>query len=505
MPGKRLTDQQAKLYMDYRRKNFNQATAAAKAGISERSGRRIEAKQSCIQKDKALRHWRTRKDPLEPVWDSELKPMLENEPLLTADGLWEYLNDNYPNEYGRKIRRTLQRRVKAWKACYGRGKDVIFRQSHEPGRLGISDFTHLKGVTISIKGQPLEHILYHYRLVFSGWRHIKVIVGGESFEALSTGLQEALTLCGGVPQEHRTDSLSAAYTNHCEKMQLTKRYQELCEHYQLTASKNNPGKSHENGAIESPHGHFKRKLEQALLTRGSTDFVSIEAYQSFINQIVSKLNSRCSDLLAQEQAHLNQLPSHKSPEFDQVRTVVSSSSTIVIKRVTYSVPSRLRGERVCVHVFDDKIEVYVGATLAFTTQRIRTNAGRRARCIDYRHVIGSLVKKPQAFRYSQLREDLIPSTDYKMIWCYVDKVLDPRQACRYFVRTLWLAAQHDCEEALGRYILQSIQQQGCLPSEEICHSRFVPSYGVYPQIESMQHDLADYDQLIENSWGVHNA
>lgn len=504
MPGKRLTDQQVKLYMDNRKKNFSQSIAAAKAGISERSGRRIEQTQSSVPKGNGQRHWRTRKDPLQGVWEEELQQMLEAEPQLTADGLWEYLNDNYPNKYGRKIRRTLQRRVKSWRACHGNDKDVIFRQAHEPGRMGISDFTSLKRLTVSINGEPLKHLLFHYRLVFSGWRHIKVIIGGESFEALSAGLQEAFAKSGGVPQEHRTDSLSAAYKNKAEKEVLTERYEDLCKHYQIAASKNNPGQSHENGAIESPHGHFKRKLEQALLARGSSDFTSIGSYQSFIDQITDKLNSRCNDLLLKERPHLGQLPQHRSPDYDQVRTVVSSSSTIDVKRVTYSVPSRLCGERVCVHVFDERIEVYIGATLAFETHRVRAQGNRRARSINYRHVISSLMKKPQAFRYSQLRDDLIPGEDYQLVWAYVDKVLEPRQACRYFVRMLCLAAEHDCEAPLGRYILNKMQQ-GYLPTEQECQARFVKTAPDHPVIESTQHSLTDYDQLIESSWGVPNA
>jgi len=504
MPGKRLTDQQVKLYMDSRKKNFNQAISAAKAGVSERSGRRIESKQASVQKNQSERHWRTRKDPLEGVWDNELKPMLEAEPQLTADGLWEYLNDNYPDLYGRKIRRTLQRRVKAWRACHGPDKDVIFRQTHEPGRSGISDFTTLKRIDVTINGEPFKHLLFHYRLVFSGWRHVKVVVGGESFEALSSGLQEALSKSGGVPQEHRTDSLSAAYKNHSDKELLTKRYEDLCTHYGFTPSRNNPGQSHENGAIESPHGHFKRKLEQALLTRGSSDFGSVAEYQAFIDDIISKLNSRCRDLFEQEKLHLRELPKHGSPDYTQVRTVVSSSSTIDIKRVTYTVPSRLRGERVCVHVFDERLEVYVGSTLAFSTVRVRAQSGRRARCIDYRHVIYSLVKKPQAFRYSQLREDLIPNEDYKLIWAYSDRVMEPRQACRYFVRTLWLAAKYDCQDALGRYILHKIQN-GYLPTEEECLSRFADSPRHHPTVEATQHSLVDYDQLIDDDWGAINA
>jgi hypothetical protein len=126
--------------------------------------------------------------------------------------LYEYLLENYPGQYERVLR-TLQRRVESWKAIYGDAKEVMFEIRHEPGEMGLSDFTELKGVEITIKGQPFEHLLYHYRLAYSGWQYVQIIQGGESFIGLSQGLQNALSACGGVPKLHRSDSLSAAYRN----------------------------------------------------------------------------------------------------------------------------------------------------------------------------------------------------------------------------------------------------------------------------------------------------
>lgn len=254
MSGKPITDQQIRLYMNERKQGRTQVSAAAKTGLSERSARRIE-KGELTTEPKPVRHWRTRKDPLEPVWDSVLVPLLEADPQLLPMTLFEYLCDQYPDEFDSTIQRTLQRRVKSWKAKHGPAKEVMFRQQQEPGRLGLSDFTVLKGITITVLGQTFCHLLYHYRLAFSGWCYVKVICGGESFTALSTGLQNAFWRCGGVPQEHRTDSLSAAFNNLAEQEQLTTRYHQLCHHYDVKPTRNNPGKSHENGAIESPHGH----------------------------------------------------------------------------------------------------------------------------------------------------------------------------------------------------------------------------------------------------------
>jgi len=271
--------------MNERKQGRSQTTAAAKAALSERSARRIDHGE-LTPGPKPMRHWRTRQDPLSAVWKDELLPLLEDNPALQPMTLLDYLNDHYPGRFGDRIQRTLQRRVKAWRAQHGPAKEVMFRQTKQPGQLGLSDFTQLKGVVVTIANVD------HYRLAFSGWCHVKVICGGESYTALATGLQDAFWRSGGVPKEHRTDSLSAAYNNLSEQEALTQRYQDLCRHYGTRATRNNPGKSHENGAIESPHGHLKRRIEQALLLRGSHDFSSLEDYQTFIDQVVSRINQR---------------------------------------------------------------------------------------------------------------------------------------------------------------------------------------------------------------------
>ena len=217
--------------------------AGAKAAVSERTARRIDVGQLSTEVSKK-RHWRTREDPLADVWTQELEPLLDKNPALLPVTLLEFLCDNYPNRYDNKILRTLQRRIKSWKAKHVPAKDVMFRQIKVPGRLGLSDFTWLKDATITLDGVVFKHLLYHYRLAFSGWCYVKVNCGGESYTALSTGLQNAFWRSGGVPLEHRTDSLSAAYNNLAEKEKLTERYQDLCRHYGVKATRNTPGLSH---------------------------------------------------------------------------------------------------------------------------------------------------------------------------------------------------------------------------------------------------------------------
>jgi hypothetical protein len=77
----------------------------------------------------------------------------------------------------------------------------------------LSDFTDMGDHGISIAGVPLDHRLYHFRLAFSGWEHVHVVLGGESFVALAEGLQNALWALGRAPLQHRSDSLSAAFCN----------------------------------------------------------------------------------------------------------------------------------------------------------------------------------------------------------------------------------------------------------------------------------------------------
>jgi hypothetical protein len=225
--------------------------------------------------------------------------------------------------------------------------------------------------------------------------------------------QDAFWQSSGVPKEHRSDSLSAAFNNSGGKELLTKNYNQLCKHYGVTPSRNNPGKSHENGAIESPHGHFKRKLEQALLLKGNTDFASIGDYQKFIDLIIRKINKACQARFIEEQQYLLPLPQRRTHDYLEHYVRVTSSSTINIRRTTYSVPSRLIGEKLRVHLYDDNLKIYSGHIHLLTLKRVYVGKNRNGRLIDYQHVIHSLIRKPGAFRYSKIRDNLLPSEDYK--------------------------------------------------------------------------------------------
>lgn len=498
MPGHWITNQQVERYMTSRTQGHTQKTSAAKAGVSERTAREIEHGKR-KEPGQSERHWRTRKDPLANVWVSELEPMLEQSPKLQAITLLEHLQATYSDQYEDSILRTLQRRVKTWRALSGPDKEVMFRQQHDAGRQGLSDFTHLKRATITIAGQVFSHLLYHFRLAFSHWSYLKVIEGGESYAALAEGLQEALQRLGGAPLEHRTDSLSAAYKNLTADAQadVTQRYQSLCAHYSMQATRNNPGEGHENGSIEAAHGHLKRRIEQALLLRNSHEFESVSAYQAFIDEVVAQHNRRNAKAVVIEREALQALPLHHAVDYSEARAVVTSSSTIDVRRVTYTVPSRLQGEVLMVRLYHDRLACYLGHQSVITLKRVYSSSKKtRARSIDYRHVIHSLIKKPQAFRYSQIRNDLLPNVSYRTIWQHVNATMPGKPACKFIVGLLFLSATEDCEYALAEAVLEKIREGKGL-SLLALKKQFGRARVVTPvNISIIHHALTAYNKLI---------
>jgi hypothetical protein len=485
--------------MKAREKGCTQETAAAKGGISVRSGRRIEKGEHRPRRGRP-HDWRTRSDPLVEVWESELVPMLERQPQLQALTLLEYLQQQYPGKYGRSVLRTLQRRVQQWRATVGPAKEVMFELAHRVGEMGLSDFTHFKQVEITIEGKPFEHLLYHYRLAYSGWQYVQVIQGGESFIALSEGLQNALTACGGVPRDHRTDSLSAAYRNLGGRTDsdLTQMYGRLCYHYNLKPSRNNRGIAHENGAIESPHGHFKNRLHQALLLRESVDFQSVTQYQQFIEQVVERLNQMCLDRFEVEKSHLQALPAYRYPDYEVLTVKVTTHSTINVRCITYTVPSRLKGETLTIHLHHDRLLGFVGRVQVVELARIHVpggNAIRRARSVNYRHVIDSLRLKPRAFLSCIWQQDLMPDDNYRQLWQQMRAQLDSYTAARLMTEALYIAAKQDKEHAVATYLEAQLQAKTLtlIGLQQQFHFTTQPEI---PTLQTQQHSLKDYDQLL---------
>lgn len=495
MPGSHISDQQVFLFMVERR-NHTQAVAAAKAGISERSARRIEKDLRLPSQKKRTRHWRTRADPLEQFWP-RVEELLQIEGIIAVT-IFEALQDEFGEDaVPDKVRRTLERRIARWRALNGAEKEIFFPQHHEIGRQGLSDFTVCDSLRVTIAGAPFDHRLYHFRLACSGWEHAAVVLGGESFAALSEHLQDALWKLGGVPAEHRSDSLSAAYKNLDVDAQrdFTRSYEDLCSHYGMLATRNNRGVAHENGSIEGPHAHLKRRLDQALRRRGSRDFVSIEAWREFVEAEVAKQNRRRAALIDQERRALRSLPARRTTDFAMLSVDVTRNGTVSIERVLYSVPSRLVGQRLHAHLYDDRIELFLGPDRVMTTPRVRVKFPARAHHIDFRHVVANLRRKPGALRHLVYRDALFPNHAYRRAWQAFDAQLDARQACRDAVALLDIAARGNCIDALARRIDAALDA-GRLPDVTALKDEFLPTTRTQRDVTIPPPDLCAYNSLL---------
>ena len=481
--------------MSYRQ-TLSPEAAAAKVGFSTATGYRIEVDPRLPSQKKAPRG-RRRPDPLAPHWDVDIVPILKAAPGIRVIAVLDELRRRHV-DLNPNIRRTLERRVNAWRALNGPEQDVIFRQEHEPGRLGLSDFTDASALGITISGQPLDHRLYHFRLAFSGFEHASVVLGGESFVALAEGLQNALWGLGGVPKEHRSDSLSAAFRNLTVDAQqdLTQRYQSLMRHYEMEPSRNNTGIAHENGSIESAHGHLKNVLRDELLLRGSRDFADLDAYRAFVDEIVGRRNANNRKRIALERTALGTLPERRTTDFEEKVIPVTSSGGFLLRRVFYTVPSRLIGHRLRVRIFDDRLECFLGATPVVMLRRGQPVSGSKGgHVVDYRHVIHALRRKPMALLNLVYRDQLFPRPAYKRTFETLRERCDDRHACKMMVELLMLAHERACEVELAD-VLDADLHAGRLPDVAALRARFRPEETSIPSVAVVLVPLGVYDELV---------
>ena len=484
--------------MHLRQQHTPQASAAG-AGFSTATAYRIEndPRPPSVRKRKRARR---RPDPLAGVFDEEVVPMLEAAPDLRTVAIFDELMSRHP-DLGRGVRRTLERRVREWRALHGPEREIVFRQNHPPGQLGLSDFTDAGALEVRVAGEPLDHLLYHFRLAYSGFSHVRVVLGGESFAALAEGLQQALWTLGGAPREHRSDSLSAAYRNLVadQREDATARYAALCAHYGMAPTRNNRGESHENGAVEGPHGHVKRAIGDALLLRGSRDFDALAGYRAFVGEVVARRNSHRRVRIDAERAVLRPLPRQRTEDCDTVRVRVTSSGGFTLRRVFYTVPSRLVGHQLAARVYDDRLELFLGATPLMTLPRGRPRPdGRNGHVVDYRHVIHALRRKPMALRDLVYRDELFPRDAYRRAFEALRDARGERAACRAAVALLSLAYERCCEAALARE-LDACLDAGGLPDPEALAARFAPVPRRLPEANVELGSLADYDALLSGA------
>ena len=491
--GLMVTDEQVRLLRKKLMKGQTQEAAAAAAGMSVRTARRWQ--QGPIPSEsRKPRDWRTRPDPFAAVWESEVVPMLQADEkgALQATTILDHLNTSHPGEFGQAQLRTLQRRIRDWRALHGPDKEVFFEQEHPPGREAQIDFTHGTELGVKIGGIVFTHLLFQFILCFSGWRYVGVALG-ETFEALSEGLQDALWALGGAPAVARTDNLSAA-THELKASRgrtLTTRFKAVLEHYNLESTRIRAGRSNENGVVEQGHFRLKTAIEQALVLRGSRDFVNRAEYESFVANVVASLNARVEERFAAEKPHLQPLPPAPIPAYSNEETRVRKWSTIRVRNRTYSVPSRLIGHRVRLRVYPDTIAVYYGDKHVETMERLR---GERTARIDYRHVIWSLVRTPGAFARYRYREELFPTVVFRRAYDALCEARGERADVEY-VRILHLAAS-TMEADVERALAALLQEQAPLDYARV-KKLAAPEPSVVPELSvPREPDLSIYDQLI---------
>jgi hypothetical protein len=398
------------------------------------------------------RTWRTRQDPFVEVWE-EVREQLELSPGLQAKTLFEWLQRRYPGRFENGQLRTLQRRVRQWEAISGPPKEVFFAQTHHPGRLGASDFTHMTSLGVTLGGQPFDHMVYHFVLTYSNWETASICFS-ESFESLSDGLQQALWELGGSPQRHRSDRMSAAVNNLSNKKEFTARYQSLMDHYELKIEKINARQAHENGDVEQSHNRFKEAVDQALLLRGSRDFIDRPAYARFLREILDQRNAGRQNRFVEERTVLRPLPLARLESYKRARVRVRSGSIIHVDRNTYSVDSRLIGEWVDVRLYAEELEVLFAGKVVERIPRLR---GQHKHRVNYRHVIDWLVRKPGAFENYRYREDLFPTSRFRMAYDALREATVGRASHEY-LEILELAAREN--ESLVDCTLQALLEEG---------------------------------------------
>jgi hypothetical protein len=255
---------------------------------------------------------------------------------------------------------------------------------------------------------------------------------------LSEGLQNAFWELGGVPLEHRTDRLSAAVNNLVDTREFTRAYEAVLRHYRINGQKAQAGQANENGDVEQRHYRFKNAVDQELMLRGSRDFNSVAAYQAFLQRLFKRLNAGRQDRFLEEVSRLQPLPVHRLDAMRRERVRVSPGSLVTVHRNYYSVHSRLIGEMVEARVLPDTVEIWYADRKVEELPRLR---GRGKHRVDYRHIIDWLVRKPGAFEHYRYREDLFPTSWFRLAYDALREEHGPKRGAKEYLEILALAAK----------------------------------------------------------------
>ena len=487
-----VTNNQVRILMRSLQTEKTKAIAAAKSGMDAKTARKYERLGQLPSEIRCEHTWRTRADPFVEVWPAVCKQM-ESNPGLEAKTIFEYLQRTYPGRYSNGQLRTLQRRIKTWRALEGPAKEVFFPQDYKPGELCQSDFTWMNKIGITISGQRFNHLIYHFVLPYSNWE-TGTVCFSESFESLSEGLQNALWQLGGVAKRHRTDQLTAAVQNLARggKDEFTRRYAALMRHYGLEAHKIQAGNPHENGDIEQSHHRLKRALEQSLLIRGSRDFNSREDYALFLEKLFCQLNAGRRARFEEELSVLRRLPESRFDSCKRFSVKVGPSSTIRVSHNVYSVESRLIGESIQIRLYAEYFEIWYAQRCIEHISRLR---GSGKHDIQYRHIIDWLVRKPGAFENFRYRKDLFPTHRFRIAYDSLKQRCFHRRSKEY-LKILYLAAKEN-ELAVDQALSHLIDQNIAITYEAVLFLlRSSLEYAAPQDVHIDKIDICVYDSLL---------
>jgi hypothetical protein len=467
--------------------------ASMMAGMDRKTGRKYVRLGKAPSQVEMEREWRTREDLFEEDWP-EISTMLTDAPGLEAKALFEWLLKERTGKYEPGQVRTFQRRVKQWRAMEGPDKEVFFEQEHRAGEAMQTDFTNCNKLKITINGESFDHLLCHPVLPYSNWEWATVC-RSESFIALKRGVQDATFRLGRVPDFHQTDNLSAATHNikGDEKRPFNEEYARFIDYLGMTPRTIAVGKANQNGDVESLNGALKRRLEQYLKLRGSRDFGSVEVYEKWVQGVAAETNTTRSKRVTEELAVMKELSVSRLPEYQLEEVRVNSRSTIRVKHNSYSVPSRLMGEKVKVRIYDERLEMYYGGVLQLMVERLLGRFGHR---IDYHHIIWSLVQKPGAFARYRYREELFPSLTFRRTY---DALCEAHgngiKADKHYLKILHQAAavsETEVEAALELMLGEKI-----VPDADRVKVLVQPKSAELPEMAPYKVDLGEYDALVE--------
>jgi hypothetical protein len=485
-----VTDQQVRRLFKLMQTESTQAIAAAKSGMDEKTARKYLKTGRLPSELRKERTWRTRTDPFAGIWD-EIRENLASTPGFEAKTLFDDLQNRFPGKFSDGQLRTLQRRIKRWRALEGPSQEIFFPQLHHPGELAQSDYTHMGKLGITIANQPFDHLLYHFVLTYSNWETGSICFS-ESFESLSEGLQAALWELGGVPQAHQTDRLTAAVQKALHPDEFTGRYQALLKHYGLNGRKTQAASPNENGDIEQRNHRFKRAVTQALLLRGNADFSTLDDYKLFLKKLFTRLNSGRRERFLEEQKVLSRLPEQRLESCKRLSVSVGPSSTIRVNHNVYSVESRLIGETIQIHLFAEHLDLFYAQKCVDTLPRLR---GENRHLINYRHLIDQLERKPGAFENYRYREEMFPGSYFRLAYDELKERHTTQQAAREYLKILRMAAMQS-ETAVTAALSALCGRQSITADavEKILHTQQSPP--AIAEVTIAQVDLAAYDHLL---------